>query len=494
MSPERREVTHVAAGAADRKELDSGWQGRPIRCPMAPLDAMLSRIGSLAVPRAAALSLVLVGAAIGCKTIGPAYPPRPPATPGEPVTDPEPSRIVVHATIAGAAIERAIEEALPKSGEGTFPLLGSERRYTYRREPARLRFMQGRIGVDLHVVATADLPVGSLDLPFDLRILAEPVLTPEYVARLQSTEVQASSDAKATRFADAAAGVLEKVRREVLARLDAFEYDARPLVEEAYARLAAPIDLPLGDAQGCAALNPMGIEAGPTVLADGIEKDFALIVAPTVTLPCATWGPPSPMPPLANVAAVPSGPFTVMLSIAARYDELARAMSLAFTDGKYYFSKEHPGVYLEKPEVYAAHDKLVVKLRVSGPVEKLGFDTMLDGDIFFTGHPVVEDNEIRVPDLEPTIETSNFFLKLKAWIDSGAIRDQARAALRLDIGERLRAARDELTKDLSVGDEKGCLRADVTRVAVTGIHPHGSYLRLAVSLTGKATAHVPCPR
>ena len=33
-----------------------------------------------------------------------------------------------------------------------------------------------------------------------------------------------------------------------------------------------------------------------------------------------------------------------------------------------------------------------------------------------TGHPSVVDNELRVPDLEPTIETSNFLVKLGAAI------------------------------------------------------------------------------
>ena len=47
----------------------------------------------------------------------------------------------------------------------------------------------------------------------------------------------------------------------------------------AHERVARPIDLPLGDAHGCAMLKVRGVEAGPTVLADGFEKDLALVIA-----------------------------------------------------------------------------------------------------------------------------------------------------------------------------------------------------------------------
>src|SRR5262249_24664688 len=161
-------------------------------------------------------------------------------------------------------------------------------------------------------------------------------------------------------------------------------------------------------------------------------------VAPSITMPCATSGRAQGLPPLANVAVLPSGPFTVELPIAARYEELERAMSMAFTDGKLYFNKEFPQLYLEKPEVYSARDQVVVKLHINGPVHKYGLRLRLDGDLYLVGHAAVIDNELSVPDLQPTIETSQFLLKLKAAFDADSIRDQARSALRLDIGERMK--------------------------------------------------------
>jgi hypothetical protein len=183
----------------------------------------------------------------------------------------------------------------------------------------------------------------------------------------------------------------------------------------------------------------------------------------------------------------------VSVPIAARYDELAKAMSLAFTDGKLFFSKEFPELYMEKPEVYASKDQIVLKLHLNGPIKKYGIDTTLAGDIFMTGHPVVEDNELRVPDLEPTIETSSFLLSLKAALDGSTIRDQARAALHLDIGERLGAVRSKLSTDLSFGDGQGCLKAAANKIEVSSVHVHSAYLRVYVSVTGTAAAYLPCP-
>lgn len=443
--------------------------------------------------RLAALSVVALGAGcLGTSQIGAVYPPRPADAPGEPITDPSPSRVVAHVTVGGAALKQAMEDKLPKTGEGTFPMLGSTRKYTWKRGATSLRFTQGRLGVDLHVDAVADMPVGHLDIPLDIKILAEPVITSDYVAKLQSTDVAVTSSASMVKFADAVAGVLEKIKKELQGQLDGFQYDLHPLVSEAHQKVAKPVIIPLGDAQACAHLKVLSVEMGPTVLADGIEKDLAMVVAPSVYVPCPDV-PPSSLPPLANVASVPPGPFTVTVPIAARYDELAKAMSLTFTDGKMFFSKEFPKLYMEKPEIYAAKDQLVLKLHIAGPIHKLGIDTDLDGDLFLTGHPTVEDNELRIPDLQPTIETASFLLKLKAALDGDAIRDQARAALHLDIGERLKAVREKLAGDLSISNEQGCLKSDVQKIEISGVHVHQSYLRVYVGVTASASLYAPCP-
>jgi hypothetical protein len=440
------------------------------------------------------LALCLVTLLAGCGPgEGAVYPPRPDATAGEAIADPTPSRVVLHTTITAAGLRNAIEQGVPKEGEGTFPLLGRERRFTWKRSPAGVRFNQGRIALDLHVDANADMPVSSLDIPLDFHIAAEPVITSEYVAKLQSLDVKVDSTGRLVKFADTVADVLAKVRKEVEGKLVDFSYDLRPLLGEAFGRVAKPIDLPLGDAKGCATLKILGVEAGPTVLADGFEKDLAMVIQPSVTIPCAAEGAPQALPPLANVASVQPGPFNVVIPIAARYDELAKAMTLAFTDGKLFFSKEFPELYLADPEVYAAKDQIVVKLRIGGPVHKGGLDLDLAGDLYMNGHPTVVDNELRVPDLEPTIETSNFLLKLKAAFDGSAIRDQARAALKLDIAERLRSAKEKLSTNLAFGNGQGCVKAAADKIEVSGVHVHQNYIRVYVGVVGRASVYVPCP-
>jgi hypothetical protein len=403
---------------------------------------------------------------------------------------------VVHATVTGAALRSALQSKVPETGEGTVPLLGKDRKFTWKRDPIALRFDRGRIGLDLHLVATLQLPVSSMEFPLDFRILTEPVITSTYAMRFQSTEITVTSNDSRLKLANMAAGALDKIQKTVEKEMQDFSYDLRPLLAEVYQRVDKPIALPLGEASGCADLRVLGVEAGPTVLADGVEKDLALVVAPSITLPCpaANDQEPSTLPPLANVATLQGGPFTVSVPIAARYEELAKAMSLAFTDGKLFFSQEYPALYMEKPEVYAAKDQLVLKLHVAGMVHKFGFDSDIDGDIFFVGRPTVVDNELRVPDLEPTVETKSLLLKLKAALQGDSIRDEARAALRLDLGERLRSVRDKLSKDLEFGDGQGCLKADAGKIEITGVHAHGSYLRLYVAITGRASVYMPCPQ
>jgi hypothetical protein len=398
----------------------------------------------------------------------------------------------VHATLSGAALRQALDQNLPVDGSGTFSLLGSNRNYSWHRDLTSVWFQDHRVGIKVQATARADLPVGNMEFPIELQVLAEPVITADYVAKLQAAEVKVSSQDRRMRMAQAVGGVLDLIRSELESKLRDFKYDLRPLVAQAFDRIRAPIDLPLGDAKGCAVLRVLGIETGPTVLADGIEKDIAVVVAPTVTLPCNPGEGAQRLPPLANVASLTSGPFNVQVPIAARYDELARAMSLTFTDGKLYFSKEFPALYLEKPEVYASRDQLVLKLHINGVVEKYGIGR-LNGDLYMVGHPTVVDNQLSVPDLQPTIETSSFLLKLKAAIDGDSIREQARAALHLDIGERMQAVRAKLSTDLSFGDNQGCVRAQVNKIEVQNVYAHPQYLRLYVQMNAQAQVLLPCP-
>jgi hypothetical protein len=436
------------------------------------------------------LSLLLIAGCGGALT--PLYPARPAAIPGTALVEPEPSRVVVHTTVSSQALAQALDAAIPKTGEGTFHLLGGDRHYTWTRQPMAVSFSQGRIKVQAAVNASVEIGT-TLEMAMALTILGEPVISADYRARLQSATVEVTSDDRRLRAAQSVGGALDKIKGQIEEQLKLFAYDLRPLLVETHGRISKPLDIPLGDAHGCAELRVLSVEAGPTVLADGIEKDLGIVVAPSITLPCTPQPGTPQLPPLANVATIIPGPFKVVMPIAAKYDELAHAMGLAFTNGKLFFSKEFPELYMEKPEIYAAKDQLVVKLHINGPINKYGIHANLDGDLFMSGHPQVIDNELRIPDLEPTIETSSFLLKLKAALDGNSIRDQARDALHLDIGQRLQSVRDKMSSELSFNNNQGCLRASVNKIEVTGLHTHQNYLRLYVALTGQAAVYLPCP-
>jgi hypothetical protein len=443
----------------------------------------------------AALAAFSLTGHVACARFGPVYPPRPPASPGSPEAEPDPARVVIHLAVGSSALAKAVDEGTPTSGDGTFPLIGSERHYTWERGPFAVEFAQGRLVLTTQVASVVDLPIKALHASFTVRVAAEPVVSAAYAVRLQSVDVSVTSPDTGVKLADRFAGIYAAIQEPMAARVKDFTYDLRPLVAEASERLARAVELPVGDAIACARMRVLEIEAAPTVLADGIEKDLAIVVEPSVTLPCtdaAREEDAGALPLLSNVAALTPGPFTVTVPIAARYDELSRAMAAAFTDGRLYFSTEYPGLYLETPEVYESQGALVLKLRLRGPVHALGIDTDLDGDIYLVGHPSVIDNELAVPDLEPTIETRSLLLSLKAMTDADRIREDARKALRLDIGARLRGVTDKLGPDLTFRSSQGCVTGYVDRVAVTGVYAHADYLRTYVSVTGRARAVAPC--
>jgi hypothetical protein len=464
----------------------------PVRLPPSALNRYDVGVRALALTRFTLALGAITLALGGCGRFGAVYPPRPGALPGPPSSDPAPARVVVHVSVTRAGLRDAIDGAVPRTGEGTFALLGGTRRYTWTREPLDLRLDQGRLVLTGRVLARVTLPLETLELPFDLTLAAEPVMNRDYALKLQSVDVKVTSTDRRVALANAVAGVYETLGRELRAELERFGYDVRPLLNEAYTRLSRGTRFPVGDAEACAEVKVLAVEAGPTVLADGLEKDLALVVAPQVTLPCDAGGEPPPLPPLSNVPALPSGPFTLSIPIAASYGELARAMGGLFTDGKLSFSREYPGLYLEHPELYESQGLLVLSLHLHGPVHAMGIDADLDGDIYFSGHVALADNELSIPDLEPTVETSNFFLSLKAATGVAAIRDQARAALRLDLGERLRKLRAAVAGDLTFGGKDACLRGEVDRLELASVFPHGSYLRVYANVTGRASATVPC--
>lgn len=404
----------------------------------------------------------------------------------------------MHVSIFPEALGTELEARLPGAGAGEVEILARRTlNYTWTRDPFLVGFDRGRIVITTTVHGALEF-LGTRSFSVRIMVAGEPIVTPVYRAVLQSTEVDVKAEGS---FDIVNRTVEEHLKAQVEEALDGFSLDVRPLVEALHAQIARPIPIPMPDTMssdalgtGCIELRIAAIEAGPTVLAGGVEKDLGVVVLPSVTLPCArTTTTTPPLPLLANVASIPTGPFTVVVPMAADYAELSRAMNDAIR-GRLHFSTKYPNVYLEKPEVYAADERLVIRLVVGGTAPIAGADARLGGELYLHGHPQLLDNQITVPDLELTAASLDALLGLKILFDATSIRDQARRALRLDVSERLAAVRNKLSKELTFDNALGCARTELLRAEVTGIYPHQSFLRMVLTLSAQGSIYLPCRR
>ena len=433
---------------------------------------------------------------------------------------------------------KKLAETLPRQGDGDADVVAGQRiHYTWQRDPVALKFDRGRIVVTVPVTARLNL-FGERVIPIAITIAGEPVVTADFKALLQSTDVQvvASGAVDAVNH-----GIEAKLQGLISRTLEDFRFDLRPMLANAFGRIARPIEFAVGDQTACAELHIAALEAAPTVLADGFEKDLAVVVLPSVTLPCTPAASPAApaggavanasgasagttvaashpgpggtmvnatasapeaghataaaasYPLLANVASLPTGPFRVVIPVAARYEELSKALASSMGE-RLFFSRTYPELYLEKPEVYPSDDTIVIRMTLGGKAAVAGFPTTLSGELFFSGHPHVIDNQISVPDLDITPGTADELVKLKFALDYTSIRDQARQAMRVDISERLAAVKEKLSTELSFDEGNGCVRAQVLRSEVTGVYPHPSFLRIYTQVDAQTSLYLPCKK
>jgi hypothetical protein len=199
------------------------------------------------------------------------------------------------------------------------------------------------------------------------------------------------------------------------------------------------------------------------------------------------------MPLLQNVSTLPSGPFKVVIPVAARYEELSKALE-ASMKGRLYFSESNPELYMENPQVYPSDDTVVIRMNLGGKAKVGDYSVGVGGELFFAGHPHVMDNQLSVPDLEITPGTASELVKLKFALDYRSIRDQARQALRVDVSERLAAVKDKMSTELSFSEDMGCVRGQVLRTEVTGVYPHPTFLRIYVQVDAQLGLYLPCKK
>ncbi|HEY4220459.1 MAG TPA: DUF4403 family protein [Myxococcota bacterium] len=445
------------------------------------------------------------------------YPARPDVIPGPPLADPPLQRATMHIALTQEGLEKLLSALVPSEGSGEFALLGA-RAYGWTRSPFTLKFDDARKAILAHteVQAHVELPATSMDLPMQVDADVQPVLSSDEKLVFQAVTVRVSSDDKRVRLAEWGAGLNQAIGDAIAHELETLHLDLAPTLDKLHEKLAAPMFLPLGDADACFSLDVRGIEAGPSIFAGGFEKQLALVVAPSVTLPCTVRGADDklvvvqkdgalpklpPLPQLHNASSIEGGPFTLQVPIAAGYDELKGAMGLAFTDGKLYFSDSNPGLYIAEPTIYASGGEVVVGVKLGGsvPVTSGGAKLDVDGQIFLSGHPTVRDNFLEFPDMKPTVETDQALLGIAAAIKREELTSAVRKALRLDLSARLAQLKSKLTSALSTSVPLAentpplCTKAELGRVEIASVEAHDAYLRVYVSTTALASAYLPCP-
>src|SRR6218665_4182794 len=147
----------------------------PQRTAVHPLTMPRSRLRPVPALLAALFLLSCGGHRIEPQNLRPS---APAANGGRPVSDPPPSRIVLHATVFREARIRKMPESLPRHAEGDAQVFaGQTVHYTWQREPVTLQFDPTRVVVGVVVNGRFNL-LGERTLPPTLSLAREAPLTP----------------------------------------------------------------------------------------------------------------------------------------------------------------------------------------------------------------------------------------------------------------------------------------------------------------------------
>ena len=443
------------------------------------------------------------------------YPKGPASSSSPPLADPPLQRPTMHLTLTREGLQSLLDALVPQTDTGNYALLGA-RAWSWTRTPFALAFDDARksMTATTDVTATVEVPGTALKIAMKVTADVQPVFTSQHKLVLQAVKVSVSSDDRRIKMADYGAGLVTHVEKTLQEKLSTLQVDLAPTFGALNDKLGTPMFLPLGAASACFRLDVRGIEASPSILADGLEKELALTVAPSLTMPCTVPGKDGQpvtvdvttpetrerpaLPPLRNSSGIEGGPFTLTVPVAAGYGELQKAMLAAFPDGRLSFSADHPGLYISDPRVSSSAGEVVVAVRIGGFVEK-GLRIDVEGDLFLTGRPVVRDNFLEFPELKPTVETQQALLAVAVALNEVELTNAVRKALRLDLSARLSSVKAKLVDALSMqtvvvdGVAPLCTRAELGRLEVKDIAVHDPYLRATVTTTALLSASLPCP-
>jgi hypothetical protein len=218
-------------------------------------------------------------------------------------------------------------------------------------------------------------------------------------------------------------------------------------------------------------IHPQGIGVSPFTVNDGtMLMGISLIARPELIL--AKAAPSSDSTPLPGpTAIVPGNSFNMAVPIEATYDyvndQLRKALKVGTMDGRFpatgneYITVNDVSVY-----VYGAQIVIRLDIKIAGWFGD-------SATVYLVGTPAFDSGAsvLSFPDAEFTVESQSILVKLAAWLNGSALRDNLRADARIDLSTQISTARAALQKAINGKVGPLTLTGNVARFTILGMYP-----------------------
>jgi hypothetical protein len=440
-------------------------------------------------------AVILALALAACGTRVDAPPPTPARQAAGPLPEPAVSVVHVPITLSLGSIIGKVETLVPRgqSNEeewhrlGEFPVVGTlYLKEMWEREPLSLSLGADRIEVTTRVRYRArvaehacapligcrwvqlascghddDGPMPSLRIGLRTTVAWKP----DWTVQPHTTPFPVEAGVRC-RLTKANVDVTERIQEMVQKALDGAAPRVDEEIREAVAlrrrvdKVWTKIQKPIRAGKDVyLTLSPRAVAVAPPT-ANGTE--LSTVVSLSVRPKVVVGAPPQARPvPLPNYTTAAEGD-TFRISLTAELpfttaDTLLRKALL----GRHLTYGGHT-VRVRGLRLFASGPRVVVAVKVSGDAR---------GTVYLLGTPRFDPatREVSVPDLDFSVESSNVLAGAADWLLHGELRDQARAAARFGVGERI----DEIRRDVNEAINRD-LSDDVHLAASIGaIHPVG---------------------
>ena len=215
----------------------------------------------------------------------------------------------------------------------------------------------------------------------------------------------------------------------------------RSKAQQGWNYLSTPIKLPQGF---WLSIHPRAIGVFPLV-GDASSLNFGLRLTAQPELLFTSTAPPSDSTPLPTPSAVPaSNSFSIEMPIEASYSDISDQVNkdlLLSTHGIRYPPAGSNYLTVTGASLYAYGNKAVVRLDgdISGVFGK-------KVTVYLVGTPSYNSgsNILSFPDMDFSVESHNFLLKIAAWLEQDKLRDDLRTRLVFDISKYVQEAKTKM--------------------------------------------------